>query len=105
MNRRDEDVDERISDFDITKYLESEDDITYYLEAVMDEDPALLPAALREIARINGGMTELSRRTGLSREALYRSLTEGSDPRYSTVCRVVAAYGSQLTSKKKAVTL
>ncbi|MCL1799305.1 MAG: putative addiction module antidote protein [Eggerthellaceae bacterium] len=98
-------MDERISDFDITKYLESEDDITYYLEAVMDEDPALLPAALREIARINGGMTELSRRTGLSREALYRSLTEGSDPRYSTVCRVVAAYGSQLTSKKKAVTL
>ncbi|MDR2716335.1 MAG: putative addiction module antidote protein, partial [Coriobacteriaceae bacterium] len=74
-------MDERISDFDITKYLESEDDITYYLEAVMDEDPALLPAALREIARINGGMTELSRRTGLSREALYRSLTEGSDPR------------------------
>jgi len=95
---------EKISDFDVTKYLESEDDIAYYLVAVMDEDPALLPAALREVARVNGGMTELSRRTGLTREALYRSLTEESDPRYSTVCKVVAAYGSQLTSKKKAVT-
>jgi len=95
---------EKISDFDIARYLKSEDDIADYLEAVMDEDPALLPAALREVARVSGGMTELSRRTGLTREALYRSLTEGSDPRYSTICRVVAAYGSQLTSKKKAVT-
>ncbi|MCL2888841.1 MAG: putative addiction module antidote protein [Eggerthellaceae bacterium] len=94
---------ERISDFDITKYITSEDDIAYYLEAVMDEDPALLPAALREVARISGGMTELSRKTGLSREALYRSLAEDSDPRYSTICRVLAAFGSQLTSKKAAV--
>ena len=42
---------EKISDFDVTKYLESEDDIAYYLVAVMDEDPALLPAALRDVAR------------------------------------------------------
>ena len=94
---------DRISDFDITKYLENEEDIEYYLEAVMDEDPALLPAALREVARISGGMTELSRRTGLTREALYRSLTEESDPRYSTICRVIAAYGFELTSKKKPI--
>ena len=94
---------ERISDFNITKYLENEEDIEYYLVAVMDEDPALLPAALREVARISGGMTELSRRTGLSREALYRSLAEESDPRYSTICRVIAAYGFELTSKKKPI--
>ena len=92
---------ERIKNFDITKYLQSEEDVALYLEAVMDEDPALLPAALREVARVSGGMSELARRTGLSREALYRSLTEESDPRYSTICKVVAAYGSQLTSKKK----
>ncbi|MCL2818661.1 MAG: putative addiction module antidote protein [Actinomycetia bacterium] len=92
---------EKISRFNFAKYLESEDDITYFLEAVMDEDPALLPAALREVARANGGMTALARKTGLSREALYRSLTEESDPRYSTICRIVDAYDTRLVPKKK----
>ncbi|MCL2756569.1 MAG: putative addiction module antidote protein [Coriobacteriia bacterium] len=96
---------ERISDFEISKYLRSDEDIAYYLEAVMDEDPALLPAALKEVARVSGGMTDLSRKTGLSREALYRSLSEENDPRYSTICRVIAAYGFELAPRKKAVSV
>ena len=90
---------EKINDFDVSKYLKTEEDIAYYLEAVMDEDPSLLPAALREVARVQGGMTELARKTGLSRESLYRSLTENSDPRYSTICRIVSAYGTRLSAK------
>ncbi|MDR0308814.1 MAG: putative addiction module antidote protein [Coriobacteriales bacterium] len=90
---------EKIKDFDVTKYLETEEDIAYYIEAVMDEDPALLPVALREVARLHGGMTDLARRTGLSRESLYRSLKDGSDPRYSTICKITAAYGVPLGPK------
>ncbi|MCL2655070.1 MAG: putative addiction module antidote protein [Coriobacteriia bacterium] len=93
----------KLSDFDATEFLKTEEDIAYYLECVMDEDPALLPAALREVARARGGMTELARKTGLSRESLYRSLREGSDPRYSTICKIMAAYGVPLGKKPKAI--
>ncbi|MCL2333001.1 MAG: putative addiction module antidote protein [Actinomycetia bacterium] len=95
---------EKFHDYDATEFLETEDDIAYYLEAVMDEDPALLPAALREVARARGGMTELARKTGLSRESLYRSLTEDSDPRFSTVCKITAAFGVPLGPKHAAAT-
>lgn len=92
-----------ISDYDFGEFLENEEDVFYFLECVMDEDPALLPAALREVARARGGMTALARKTGLSRESLYRSLTEESDPRYSTICKIMTAYGVPLAPKRTAV--
>jgi len=64
-------------------------------ESIIDEDPTLLPAALGDIARARG-MTELSRKTGLAREALYRSLSENGNPRYSTVCKILSAYGTKM---------
>lgn len=81
-----------IRPYDTSEYLRDEEDVAYYLEAIMEEDPTLLPAALGDVARARG-MTELSRKTGLSREALYRSLSETGDPRFSTVCKVLSAYG------------
>jgi len=81
-----------IKPYETSEYLRDEEDIAYYLEAIMEEDPTLLPVALGNVARARG-MTELAKKTGLAREALYRSLSEKGDPRYSTVCKVLSAYG------------
>ena len=81
--------------YDTSKYLKTEEDIAYYLEAIIEEDPSLLPSALGDVARARG-MTELARKTGLSREALYRSLSEDGDPRYSTVTKILTAYGTRI---------
>ena len=59
-----------LPDFDITEHLDSDQAIAEYLTIVLeDNDPALLAAALGDIARARG-MTEIAKASGLTREAL-----------------------------------
>jgi probable addiction module antidote protein len=80
----------------MAEYLENEDDIAYYLETTAEEDIALLPAALGTVARARG-MSELARSTGLSREALYKSLSADGNPTLSTLKKVLDAYGVRIS--------
>ena len=60
---------------DSARYLDSEDAIEEYLAAAFEEsDPKGVAHALGVIARARG-MTQLSRDTGIAREALYREAT------------------------------
>jgi probable addiction module antidote protein len=61
--------------WDAANHLETTEDVTAYLEAVLEDgDPALVAAALGDIAR-SKGMTQISRDTGLGRESLYKALS------------------------------
>ncbi|WP_313083951.1 addiction module antidote protein [Pulveribacter sp.] len=83
--------------FDAANYLRDEADIAAYLQAaVEDGDPALLAAALGDIARARG-MTQLARDTGLSRESLYKSLSGERAPSSDTLFKVLHALGFKLT--------
>jgi len=81
--------------YNTADYLKTADDIAGFLEALIEEDPALVPAALGDIARAQG-MTEVARRAGLSRENLYRSLSESGNPSADTLFKVLAALGIKL---------
>ncbi|MCE1249807.1 MAG: putative addiction module antidote protein [Comamonadaceae bacterium] len=82
--------------FDVADYLDSEEKIAEYLTVVLeDNDPTLLAAALGDIARARG-MTQLARDTGLTREALYRSLCATGNPSYATIVKVMQALGLKL---------
>ena len=82
--------------FDMAEYLETKEDIAYYLEATAAEDIALLPAALGTVARARG-MSDLANSTGLSRETLYKTLSEGGNPTLSTLSKVLEAYGVRIS--------
>ncbi len=83
--------------FDVSNYLKDEADIAAYLQvAIEDGDPALLAAALGDIARARG-MTQLARDTGLSRESLYKSLSGERAPSSDTLFKVIHAMGFKLT--------
>ncbi|WP_090620121.1 addiction module antidote protein [Azotobacter beijerinckii] len=83
--------------FDAAHYLNSEEDIAAYLDVVLeDNDPRLLAVALGDIARARG-MTELARKTGLSRESLYKSLSGERTPNTETLLKVIHALGFKLT--------
>jgi len=84
--------------FDAAEYLDSENAVAAYLAAVAEEDIALLPAALGTVARARG-MSTLARDTGLARESLYRALSEDGNPTLSTLSKVLAAYGVEITLK------
>lgn len=83
--------------FDASEYLRDEPDIAAYLEAAAaEDDPRVLAAALGDVARARG-MSELARETGITREALYRSLSAEGNPELSTLTKVLRALGMRLT--------
>ncbi len=83
--------------FDASSHLADETDVAAYLQAAMEEgDPALLAAALGDIAKARG-MAQLARDTGLSRESLYKSLSGERAPSSDTLFKVIQAMGFRLT--------
>ena len=67
-----------------------------YLEAALEDgDPALIAAALGDIARAKG-MSQIARETGLGLESLYKALSPDGNPEFSTVLKVVRALGLRL---------
>jgi probable addiction module antidote protein len=87
-----------LPEFDAAEYLSTDEEVAAYLTAVLEEnDAALLAAALGDIARARG-MTQISKDSGITREALYKALRPGSEPRFDTVNRVCAALGVRLVA-------
>ncbi len=85
--------------WDAAHHLESEEDMAAYLEAALEEgDPALVAAALGDIARAKG-MTQVARDAGLGRESLYKALSPEGNPEFATVLKVVNALGLRLHAK------
>jgi len=83
--------------FDAVDYLKTDKDMADYLNAILDDgDPALFVAAIGDIAKAKG-MMEISKKSGVTREALYRALKLSSQPRFETVAKVINALGMRLT--------
>lgn len=86
--------------FDPAAYLETEDDIIAYLDASMESgNPKDIASALGDVAR-SKGMTELSRKTGVGRQALYAALSTEGNPTLETLTSVLAAIGLRLSVER-----
>lgn len=82
--------------WDPAEHLTSTEAKVAYLESALQEgDPALVAAALGDIARASG-MSQVARDTGLGRESLYKALSPTGNPEFGTVMKVVAALGLRL---------
>lgn len=82
--------------WDVVEHLENEEDMAAYLEAALEQgDPALVSAALGDIARAKG-MAQIARETGLGRESLYKALSADGNPEFATVLKIVRALGLRL---------
>jgi probable addiction module antidote protein len=97
MNKRIKVAD--LPEFDAAPYLDNEQAVAAYLTDILEaNDPALLAAALGDIARARG-MSEIAKASGITREALYKALRSDAHPRFDTVSRVCAALGVRLVAK------
>jgi len=82
--------------WDVAAHLETKEDMAAYLEAALEDgDPALVAAALGDIARAKG-MADIARETGLGRESLYKALSPEGNPEFATVLKVVRPLGLRL---------
>ena len=84
------------SKFDIADYLDSNEMIAEYLNVVLEEgDDSEIVVAIGNIAKAIG-MTKIAEETGMSRPSLYKALSEGAKPQFSTIMKVLKAVGGQI---------
>lgn len=84
--------------YDVAEQLRTPDEMAAYLDAWLAEAPddvAGIARALGDIARAKG-MAQVAREAGLSRESLYRALSEEGNPSFATVLKVTRALGVRL---------
>lgn len=85
--------------FDPAHYLKSPKAQAELLaDAVESGDAGYIATALGVIARAQG-MAEVASEAGVTREALYKSLSASGDPRLTTLLGVTKALGIELTMK------
>ena len=88
---------QKLKTFDITRYLESEEAMAEYLSQVLEDgDNNELIRALGHIAKAKG-MSIVAKESGLGRESLYKALSEGSQPRFETITKVIHALGLKIS--------
>src|SRR4051795_10204942 len=81
--------------YDVAEHLRTPEEMAAYLDAWFEEAPddaAGIARALGDIARARG-MTQVARDAGLSRESLYKALSENGNPSFATVLKVAKAVG------------
>ena len=89
---------EKFTRWDVTDHLRTEEDARLYLEAAFEEDlgdGSLIRAALSDIARARN-MSQLARDVGMSREGLYKALSENGNPNFNAMMKIIRALGMRL---------
>jgi probable addiction module antidote protein len=83
----------KISKYDVTDYLKTDQDIKGYLQASFETgDSALIARALGNVAKAKG-MSHIAKTTKLDRSSLYASLSKDGDPKLSTVTKLIKTFG------------
>ena len=91
-------LNETFKPFEPSNYLNSVEDVAAYLEATIEEDgddSAAIKRALGNIAR-SQNFSEIARQAGMSREGLYKALSEDGNPSLTTIIKVSHALGLKL---------
>jgi probable addiction module antidote protein len=85
--------------FDAARYLTSPESQAELLnDALASGEASYVAHALGVIARARG-MTEVAREAGVTREALYKALSEDGDPRLTTLLGVARALGVTFSAR------
>jgi len=88
----------KTSPYDGAEHLRTPEEMAAYLDAWLEEAPddvSGIARALGDIARAKG-MSQVAKDAGLSRESLYRALSEDGNPSFATILKVARALGVRL---------
>jgi probable addiction module antidote protein len=83
---------------DLLEDLKDPEFAQHYLEAALDDydedgDTESLLLAMRDVAEAQGGVRELSKRVGVTREHLYKVLSSKHNPQLNNLLSIVAGLG------------
>jgi len=89
-------------EWDMADNINTKEEVFAYLQGAIEEnDTETLLDVIGAIAR-SRGMVAIAKELGLSRESLYKSLSSGGNPSFSTVLKVLdlLGYRMQILPKK-----
>jgi len=83
----------KVTVWDPAEYLESEEEITVYLnDAFSTNDTQLIITAIGDVARARG-MKKIAEDADCGRESLYKSLSKDGNPTFNTILKVMSSLG------------
>jgi probable addiction module antidote protein len=82
--------------------LQDPQELSCYLQVALESyqesgESQILLVALRNVAEVKGGITILSKKTALNRQALYKTLSSKGNPRLDTFSLLLKGLGFQLS--------
>jgi probable addiction module antidote protein len=82
--------------WDPAEYLETDEQVAAYLEDIFkSNDPDLIVTAIGDVARARG-MSKIADAAKCGRESLYKSLSQGGNPSFETIIKVLSSLGFSL---------
>ena len=82
----------------LLEWLKDAENAAGYVEAAIElGDPAGILQALRNVAEARGGIAHIAEKTGLNREALYRTLSRRGNPQLKSLAAILGATGLRLS--------
>lgn len=82
----------------LLEWLKDAANAVAYIEAALEAgDAEGLLQALRNVAEAHGGVAYIARKTGLHREAFYRTLSKRGNPQLKSLAAILDATGLPLT--------
>jgi probable addiction module antidote protein len=88
-----------LSPFDVADYLDTPEMQSEYLSAAFETgDPAYIKKALATLVRAHG-MTATAKSADVTRQGLHKALSEGGDPRLSTLLGILATLNLRLSTQ------
>lgn len=83
--------------FDVMDHLKTDEDMAAYLEACLEEGgPELFFIGLGDVIKAKG-IAQIAKKTGLSREGMYKTFTPGRQPQFDTIWKITKALGLTVT--------
>ena len=85
-----------LHDWDMADNINTKEEVYAYLQGALEEnDTETLFDVIGAIAR-SKGMMAIAQELGLSRESLYKSLSAGGNPSFSTILKVLDLLGYKM---------
>ena len=88
----------RYKNWDVVDKLKTPEDVAGYLNAVLEEgNEKKLMRALGDAVLAVKGMSQVAKEAGLSRQALYKGLSENGNPKVSSLFAVLRSVGLEFS--------
>jgi len=87
----------KLKKWDVVEHMDNDEFISEYLKVAFESgDISEITRALNDVARARN-MSELAAKMGISRQGLYKTLSENGNPEFATIQKLIIALGLQMS--------